>query len=406
MARPRTALGTFGKIALTGQVKDAAGRWTRSEAGQRPERWRARTKFRDRDGVSRDVEAFGATKAKAEHALRLKLADRQHVTQNNKLRADMTVLAAAKVWLEQVDRSELADGTKRQYAANVATYLEGAFKDEDLARVAKAYSIKGLTLREVNRVSIIEGYLQGVADAHGEGAARAARKVLSGVLALAVRYDVLPHNAAKDVRPAKASSAKSERVRDTRRALTKDERAHLMAVADADERAGRDRMDIADLIAFMAGTGVRIGEARLCLQWTDVDFERGTVHVRGTKTASADRVLTLPEWLSSRLLARAKVLGSEGLVFPSPGRPAGINRDSHRPWDKDNLNKEVRKLLDAADLPWATSHSLRRTVASLMDAAGLSVAEAADQLGHANPAMTASVYLGRRAGGSRAAEVL
>lgn len=40
-------------------------------------------------------------------------------------------------------------------------------------------------------------------------------------------------------------------------------------------------------------------------------------------------------------------------------------------------------------------HTFRRTVATLLHEAGVPLVHIADQLGHADPTMTASVYLGR-----------
>ena len=51
-------------------------------------------------------------------------------------------------------------------------------------------------------------------------------------------------------------------------------------------------------------------------------------------------------------------------------------------------------------------HTFRRTVATLLDEAGLPIALAANQLGHADPAMTARVYLGRRGSTAAAGAVL
>jgi integrase len=42
-----------------------------------------------------------------------------------------------------------------------------------------------------------------------------------------------------------------------------------------------------------------------------------------------------------------------------------------------------------------TSHALRRTVATLIDRAGLSTRVAADQLGHSKPSMTQDRYMNR-----------
>ena len=68
-----------------------------------------------------------------------------------------------------------------------------------------------------------------------------------------------------------------------------------------------------------------------------------------------------------------------GVVFPSP---AGKLRDP------SNTQSDLRKVFDRAGYPEITSHTCRRTVATLMDRAGLSARAAADQLGHAKVSMT------------------
>jgi integrase len=148
----------------------------------------------------------------------------------------------------------------------------------------------------------------------------------------------------------------------------------------------------------MGGTGVRISEA-LGQAWADIDLDAGTVHVRGTKTAASRRTLTMPSWLVEVLRERrARGIATSGVVFAST--KTGLRRDPSA------ATRALRSLFDRAGFPWATPHSLRRTVASLIDGAGLPIAMAADQLGHADPSMTARVYLGRGGDTSRAAAVL
>ncbi len=53
-----------------------------------------------------------------------------------------------------------------------------------------------------------------------------------------------------------------------------------------------------------------------------------------------------------------------------------------------------------------TFHVFGKTVATLMDHAGLSSRAAADQLGHANTSMTTDVYFGREIAATGAATVL
>ena len=302
------------------------------------------------------------------------------------MRPDMSIMEAGEAWLAQVDRADsgLSDATREQYRGHFDRYVRGS-------------QIQGLTLREVNNVATLEHFLQGVADANGSGASKSARTVLSAIITLAVRYGALPHNAVRDTRPAKNSTGKVSG-HDTRRAFTREQRDHVLAIADTNERA--KRLDVSDLIWFMAGTGVRLSEA-LSQRWDDVDLEKRTVYVRGTKTESSRRTLHLPDWLHERLTERAERFGQVGVVFHSPN-----TLDREKPRDKRNVTRVYRAVMDEAGFDWATSHTFRRTVASLIDGQGLPTVLAADQLGHADASMTARVYLGRRGSTEAAAGVL
>jgi integrase len=44
---------------------------------------------------------------------------------------------------------------------------------------------------------------------------------------------------------------------------------------------------------------------------------------------------------------------------------------------------------------WVTFHTLRKTVGTLLDEAGLTARQIADVLGHAHPSMTLNNYMGR-----------
>jgi integrase len=114
------------------------------------------------------------------------------------------------------------------------------------------------------------------------------------------------------------------------------------------------------------------------------------------------------------------------------GLPGGAPRDAHRwPWappapsattrpppatapaswsgtwrDPSNAQADLREAFAAAGFDWATTHTFRKTVATLMDHAGLSSRAAVDQLGHANTSMTTDVYFGRKVATTGAATVL
>ncbi len=69
--------------------------------------------------------------------------------------------------------------------------------------------------------------------------------------------------------------------------------------------------------------------------------------------------------------------------------------DSNKPWDQSNSSRAVTRFLAEAGMPWARSHTLRKTVATLLADSGAPLRDVADWLGHADPSMTARVYLGR-----------
>ena len=99
---------------------------------------------------------------------------------------------------------------------------------------------------------------------------------------------------------------------------------------------------------------------------------------------------------ADRLKATGAARGSRP-VFPAP---LGGWRDPSNP------QADLRDAFTAAGFDWVTTHTFRKTVATLMDHAGLSSRAAADQLGHANTSMTTDVYFGRKVATTGAAAVL
>lgn len=406
MARPALAIGTHGSVSLTAQVCDQEGRWGTAPEGAKAQRWRARTKYRDADGKVRDVEAYDTTKAKAENALKAALVGRNAPVSGAAITPSTTVADVARLWeREHLDGGTLATASKRVYRSALHLHVLGT---DDKPGALAALRVREVTVRAVRLA------LDDIARTSGPGAAKTVRGILMGVCRLAVEAGALPANPVREVRAPSGSKAKAEVERDHRRALTADERAALFAYIDADEFA--QATDMADLIAFMLGTGVRVGEA-CALRWDDVTLTgrkpRATiaatlVRVAGgkangggamvqedTKTEAGRRVVHLPSWLVERLVQRER--SASGMVFPSP-------RGKVR--DQANTSQHMRAILDGAGLGWATSHTFRRTAATLMDQAGMSARAIATALGHTNPSMTMNVYMARDLGDDRAAAVL
>jgi integrase len=211
-----------------------------------------------------------------------------------------------------------------------------------------------------------------------------------------VRHGALRVNPVRDTQPIVCPR---KRVR----ALTLGEAADLLARLRADPTAVR--LDLPDIVEFMLGTGVRIGEA-CAVREAVLDLGTGTVHINATvvrvkgvglqlqprtKTAGSERILYLPSHLIQMLKRRrltGRLPGPNGVIFTSP---TGLIRDP------SNTQADLRQALDLAGYHWVSSHVFRKTVASRLDEAGYGIRHIADQLGHSRPSTTLDYYLGRRA---------
>src|SRR6476619_1661509 len=74
--------------------------------------------------------------------------------------------------------------------------------------------------------------------------------------------------------------------------------------------------------------------------------------------------------------------------------------------DPANVRRELREARGEDTLPWITSHTFRKSAATILEEAALSARLVADQLGHSRPSMTQDYYLGRRTVESKAALAL
>jgi integrase len=64
--------------------------------------------------------------------------------------------------------------------------------------------------------------------------------------------------------------------------------------------------------------------------------------------------------------------------------------------DPANVRRELRDARGTETLAWITSHTFRKTAATILDEAALTARLVADHLGHSRTSMTQDYYLGRR----------
>lgn len=260
--------------------------------------------------------------------------------------------------------------------------------------VAKQLSavIPGVRVREATPARI-DTALRAMKTRHGPTMAKQSKTLLTGGLSLAVLAGALPSNPVRDVSAISLGEAKGAE------AITADRlRDFIRDIATNDYCLEKD---LVDPFILLAATGVRISEL-LGFLWTDFVDDRqmtitgkvvrakgkGLVRVTEAKTKAGLRTVPLPRFAIDVLKARRgrEYVGEQEMIFPST---AGTWRDA------DNFRKQWRLIRNKFGLDGVTPHSFRKTVATLIDDAGLSARVGADQLGHAKVSMTQDRYMAR-----------
>jgi integrase len=143
------------------------------------------------------------------------------------------------------------------------------------------------------------------------------------------------------------------------------------------------------LVRLLAGSGLRLGEA-LSLNQGDVYPEEGFVRIRKSKT-TIRAVPVSRDALEGCAEARRRAprIGKDEPLFFGPRR--NRHGDLAR-LDRHSVSHAVPKVIEAAGLHRLTPHGFRHGVATILVSKGVHMRAIADQLGHANPSMTARVY--------------
>lgn len=377
MPRPPLPIGTHGKIRVA--AKPAGG-------------YLARAKYRDYDGVTRLVERTGGSASAARNGLLEALRDRSRTAGGGELTGDSRFREAAALWLAWVqgmaDAGDRSPNTVQLYGRLLAVHVLPA--------------LGALQLREVTTPRV-DALLGAVRARRSAATVKTIRSVVSGVLGLAVRHGALTVNTTREAARIPGGLRRGPR------ALTAGEQDRWLVQLEADPQAMRK--DLPDLTRWMLATGVRIGEA-LAVSWAEVDLDAASVdiawnllrvtgeglrRVPRTKSPSGERLLPLPPFAVVMLRRRAATVSAVGPLFP----------DARGGWrDPGNTSRALREARGTAGFAWVTSHVFRKTCATILDDAGLSARQIADQLGHAQVSMTQNVYLGRKITNRAAADAL
>ena len=382
MARPPLPIGTWGKI--------------RTEKLS-PHRICARTRFRDYDGTTRDVEATDTTAPAAIRALKVKLRDRS-TPNDDEITRETHVSTLAGLWLEEITAEErVTPQTINRYETSLRTAILPA--------------LGNLRIREAS-VGRLDKFLREIAKDR-PSAAKGAKVVLGQMFALAVRHGAILTNPVRE----------TGRLRKPRRTVVALTNKHLEAVRTAIRQwqqpvtgkpGPRHNGDLADIVDLMLATGARIGEI-LALRWEDLDLaaKRPTLTICGTIVYVKGKGFFRQDWTKSDAGYRTTVLPRFavgmllGRKLTAAANPHDAMFTSRRgTWlSPQNVRRQWRQARADTDLKWVTPHTFRKTVATLIDKE-VDTKSAAAQLGHGSEEITNKYYIVKPALAPDVSEIL
>jgi integrase len=276
--------------------------------------------------------------------------------------AGQTVGEYLEQWLAR--RRNLRDSTRAQYENHVRVHLVPALGDIAVTRLTRQH-------------------VEALVDERGRHVSPSTGRVLTASTVRAILTTL--RSALEDGVPRELPDNVAARVETP---VVRRPPVHAMTIPEAGQIVDAFRGTwLEQLVRFLLGSGVRIGEA---LALDQVDVQEGFVRLRRSKTTlravpvSADGMAALGEAI--RIAPRR---GKNEPVFFAP-RP---NRDGIRDrLDRRSVNHAFTRILAEVGLPHLTPHGLRHGTATLMLTGGAPIQVIAEQLGHRNPAMTARVY--------------
>lgn len=423
MAREPLEIGKHGKIGDRTMEDGRTKVWTR---------------FRDLDGKVRVVEATATTYQKAVARLQGKLEAR------TKRAPDQVGKAPRKAAAEDDDREVKPPAPERVKLTRNSRVKD--LRDPYLRRVQRKR--KGSTYDTYRRWADsrivpdigewrivectpgrLEDYFEDLETTESSNTGRplsansrrSIRKVVGGMLQVAVRENILDRNPVKDM-----DEIESTEPRRKPAAYSAKKSLDLFAAIDLDRYATRTHLNV--LIKFLFFTACRIGEG-LAVRWQEANLTDQPVEC----VDDYGNVETIPPWsvwingnivpVTGKGLVRygGKTRASNGIV----GLPVAmvdnllvIRPDNPHPqtpifpsmtgsWrDPNNTGKAIRRLRRRIGFPDFTSHLGRKTNGTALDFAGQSPRAIADQLRKASVSDTQNRYMGRGLANPDAAKLL
>jgi integrase len=346
---------------------------------------------RDDHGVRRQTQrAFLGSKREALKALADFEAELESRGPQVEEPVEMTLGAYLDSWLGSYGKTQLRATTYESYEVMVRRHIKPA-----LGRV----KLQKLTPTQIQRLygdKLAGGRADGKDGGLSARSVRYIHAVLREALGHAVKYGYISRNPATVVDP-----PRQQRKQPT--VWTPEHAQAFLAFIQSDGKARR--WYPVYLLALL--TGMRLGEL-LALRWSDVDLERGVVHVNRTlqrtkqglvfaepKTDRSRRAVPIGTavveairkhrvaQIEQRLLARPGEWQNTGLVFTVAGGG---------PVQPRQLQHHFERMIAKSGLPSVRFHDLRHSHATQLLMAGEHPKVVQERLGHSQISVTLDTY--------------
>ncbi|WP_435070421.1 site-specific integrase [Amycolatopsis thermoflava] len=356
------------------------------------------------DGSSKQVRRRGATATKAEDNLKEAMRDLTAEARAREISKYTRFEKICWAWFEDFELDYASAGKDNQTPQLYKSYLRNWIVP-NLGQL-QAHEVLPSRCDKLVRKGQAQSY----------STAASIRTVLSAVCAYGVRHGAFDFNPVKSIGRLTRPSQK------TVKAMTLEQRQEMFAaLREYGEKKSRDKngrrlgprsqfwRDLPDIMEAFLATGGRLGEI-LALDGDEVEptaptvylghhlvrvTGKGLLRVANRKGDEDALLLRVPQW-SVPMWRRRKLASGGGALFPS--------------WaggylDPSNATKNIRAALDECGYEWVTSHVWRKTVATVLDDAGLTTTQIADQLGN-TPRVVEKHYRAKRVSNEHAVAAL
>lgn len=376
--------------------------WTQriTDEGVKPERWKAGCRYRHHNGQTQQLVRRGTSERAAKTKLRADIAELAPAG-TVKLTGASRFHEAAAIYLDKVlaRRKGTTFDTKRSYMKNWVLPGLGELRLRECTAARLNAFFESLALATSAKGRPLAPNSQ-----------RAIRKVVRGVLQIAILHEVVDRNPIDNIDDIEGGTLKRPTAYDASRV------ALFFAELDADTIAKKSGLAL--LLKFLFLTGARIGEA-YALRWRDVNLTDEPVKV--IDPVAGEKVLPPHSlWINGNIVRvtgkgllrhEGKTFASQRLVAPLPGlafdllflhKPITAAPDqpvfpnSRLGWrDPQNTQKRIQGLRGRIGFEDYTSHVSRKTLGTGMDGAGFTARQIADILGKQSVRDTQETYMGR-----------